>query len=144
MIWRCILASVVLVLATANVRAADGVFKPSEVKTKDAVQAVISQQLDAFRSDNYAAAYGFADDAIKGQFPLADFEEMVRMIYPAIAHSASVSYGLTLDNGEEAVVSAVVVGKDQKAFSYQYILHRTGAAWRIVGVLLSHGRSLEV
>lgn len=143
MIWRSILASVVLVMATANVRA-DGEFKPSEVKTKDALQAVISKQLDAFRSDNYAAAYGFADDAIKGQFPLTQFEEMVRIVYPAIAHSSSVSFGLTLDDGDNAVVSARVVGKDQKAFSYQYILHSSGGTWRIVGVLLAQNRSLEI
>ena len=145
MTWRCLFALLVLAFVAPTLRASEDDLKPSEVKIRDAVQAVISQQLAAFRADDYAKAYGFADEAIKGQFPLEAFERMVRMGYPAIAHSASVSFGLTLDNGDMAVVNARVVGKDEKSFSYQYILHRDGANWRITGVVLvEENKSLEV
>lgn len=114
--------------------AADGV-KPSDAKTRTALHAVISNQLAAFRSENYAAAYGFADDEIKTHLAVEQFEIMVRRGYPLIAHSVNASFGLTFDNGDEAEVIVRVIGGGGQAVQYQYTLRRSGDSWRITGVV---------
>ena len=46
-------------------------------------------QLEAFRRDDYDAAYTFASEAIREMFDRAAFERMVRSGYPEIARSSS-------------------------------------------------------
>ncbi len=118
--------------------------KPSEMKTRDSLHAVISGQLAAFRAGDFATAYGFADRDIKLQFPLERFEQMVKTGYPVIAHSVSAKFGLTFDNGDEAVVNVRVMAADDQSVSYQYMLRRNGENWRITGVVLLKDQTTEV
>jgi hypothetical protein len=140
---RRFLALVLLTVCSSLAWGGDGL-KPSEMKTKELLHAVISNQLAAFREDNYAAAYVFADPEIKTRMPLESFERMVRIGYPIIAHSVAAKFGLTFDNGDEAVVNVRVHGKDDEALSYQYTLRRDGEAWRISGVVLLKEQTTEV
>jgi hypothetical protein len=138
---RCLIVSLLLV---ATVALGADELKPSEMKTRDALHAVINAQLDAFRKDDYAGAYVFADGAIKNQFPLESFEHMVRTGYPAIAHSTSAKCGLSFDNGDEAVVNVRVFSANREPIDYQYTLHRDGQNWRITGVTLLKEHTTEV
>ena len=122
----------------------DDGLKPSETKMKSALHAVIAQQLEAFRVGDYAAAYVFADAAIKSMFPLERFEQMVKSGFPIIAHSASAKFGLTFDNGDDAVVNVRVFGADRPSVDYQYTLRRDGEVWRITGVALLRDQTTEV
>jgi hypothetical protein len=140
---RRFLALAILTICSSFAWAADGM-KPSEMKTKETLHAVISNQLAAFRADDYAAAYVFADREIKTRMPLESFERMVRAGYPIIAHSISAKFGLTFDNGDEAVVNVRVHGQDEEALSYQYLLRRDGESWRISGVVLLKEQTTEV
>jgi hypothetical protein len=140
---RHFLALVLLTVCSSLGWAGDGL-KPSEVKTKENLHAVISNQLAAFREDNYAAAYVFADPEFKMRMPLEHFERMVRVGYPIIAHSVSATFGLTLDNGDEAVVNVRVQGRDDETLSYQYMLRRDGETWRVSGVVLLKEQTTEV
>ena len=108
--------------------------KPSTPAMKEKLHAVIRGQLEAFRKDDYAAAYKFAAAGIREQFPLAAFETMVKSNYPAIAKSEEAVFGLTLDDGEKAAVNVRVVGPKHESVSYQYLLERDGDDWRIGGV----------
>lgn len=137
---RCFLALLLL----CSVSWAAEAMKPSEMKTKQAIQGVVSGQLAAFRSGDYVAAYAFADAEIKKQFPVERFEQMVRTSYPVIAHSVSASFGLTFDDGEEAVVNVRVLGAADEAVAYQYLLRRDGDTWRITGVVLLKEQTTEV
>jgi hypothetical protein len=139
---RRFLAFVLLVICSCWASGADGL-KPSEMKTKDALHAVIADQLAAFRVGDYAAAYVFADREIKSQLPVERFEQMVKTGYPIIAHSVSAKFGLTFDNGDEAVVNVRVAGNDD-SLTYQYLLRRDGESWRITGVVLLKDQTTEV
>ena len=108
--------------------------KPSTPEMKEKFQAVIRGQLAAFRKGDFAAAYKFAATGIREQFPLADFEAMVKSSYPSIAKNTDVIFGLTLDDGDKAVVNVRVVGEKDESVSYQYLLQREGEEWRIGGV----------
>jgi hypothetical protein len=107
---------------------------PSSAAVKEKLHAVIRQQLEAFRRNDFAAAYVFAAPGIKEQFPVEDFERMVRTGYPIIAKSTEATFGLTLDDGQRAVVTVRVVDGEQRAASYHYLLELSGADWRISGV----------
>ena len=140
---RWLLILMLLVCPAASSWGADDL-KPSEMKTKDALHAVIDGQLAAFRKDDYAGAFVFADRAFKNQLSLEQFERMVKTGYPAIAHSSSARCGLSFDNGDEAVVNVRVFSEGREPMDYQYTLRRDGEAWRITGVTLLKDQTTEV
>ena len=108
---------------------------PSTEAMKKELAKVIENQLTAFRAEDYTHAYTFAAAGIKQMVNPSDFERMVKTAYPAIAHSASAEYGLTLDSGEEAVVNVrVVSATDGQAVDYLYTLGKEDGAWKITGV----------
>src|SRR5688572_6717842 len=53
----------------------------------EAAGRVVMQQLEAFRRDDFDAAFGFASAEIHERFDRARFEAMVRGGYPEIARS---------------------------------------------------------
>jgi len=140
---RWLLLLVLLLAPVAQIWAADD-FKPSEVAIKDALHKVIDSQLAAFRRDDYAGAYIFADRAIKDQVSLEGFEQMVRKGYPAIAHSTSVKFGLAFDNGDEASINVRVFSANAAPVDYRYTLRRDGNEWRITSVTLLKDQTTEV
>lgn len=123
-----------VLLAAFGSFAAAGELNPSTAPMKEKLHAVIRQQLEAFRRDDFAGAYKFAAQGIKDQFPVAEFEAMVRKGYPIIAASTDAIFGITLDDGERAVVSVRVIGKEKQSGNFQYLLERSGDQWRIAGV----------
>ena len=108
---------------------------PSTEAMKKELAKVIEGQLAAFRAEDYPRAYTFAAAGIKEMVNPSEFEQMVKTAYPAIAHSASAEYGLTLDSGEEAVVNVRVVGAaDGQVVDYLYTLGKEDGSWKITGV----------
>ena len=126
------LAGLVLLAPCAAI--AEEAAKPSTPEMKEKFQTVIRGQLAAFRKGDFAAAYKFAAAGIREQFPLAEFEAMVKSSYPSIAKNTDAVFGLTLDDGDKAVVNVRVVGEKDESASYQYLLQREGEEWRIGGV----------
>ena len=118
--------------------------KPSEVRIKDALRAVVDAQLKALRNDDYAGAYVYSDAEFRHQFTLERFERMVRVGYPAIAHSTSARCGLAFDNGDEAVINVRIFSDGREAIDYQYFLRRDGETWRVTGVTLLKDQTTEV
>lgn len=118
--------------------------RPSEIRIKEALRTVIDAQLNAFRHEDYAGAYVFSDSEFRHQCPLERFERMVRLGYPAIAHSTSARCGLTFDNGDEATVNVRIFSEGREPIDYQYTLRRDGESWRITSVTLLKDQTTEV
>lgn len=118
--------------------------KPSEVQIKDALRSVVDAQLNAFRKDDYAGAYVYSDSVFRHQFTVDRFERMVKVAYPAIAHSTSARCGLAFDNGDEAVINVRVFSDGREPVDYQYFLRRDGETWRVTGVTLLKDQTTEV
>lgn len=118
--------------------------KPSEARIKDALRAVVDAQLNALRNDDYAGAYVYSDVEFRHQFTLERFERMVRVGYPAIAHSTSARCGLAFDNGDEAVINVRIFSEGREPIDYQYFLRRDGETWRVTGVTLLKDQTTEV
>lgn len=62
-------------------------------RDREAIRAVISEQLEAFRRDDAEAAFAPATSGIRGKFGSAKvFLEMVRCEYPAVYRPGSVQF----------------------------------------------------
>jgi len=118
--------------------------KPSEVQIKEALRNVINAQLNAFRKDDYAGAYYFSDLEFRHQCSLERFERMVKIGYPAIAHSTSFRCGLSFDNGDEAVINVRVFSDGREPIDYQYLMRKDGETWRVTSVTLLKDQTTEV
>jgi hypothetical protein len=107
--------------------------------SKEAVQQelvrVIDSQLTDFRKGDYAGAYAFADSALQAQVSPAVFERMVKKGYPAIARSRSASFGVSLDNGDQAVVTVGILSQSGHLLQYHYLMHHEQSGWKISGVV---------
>lgn len=101
-----------------------------------AMTRTVLDQLEAFRRDDWAAAYGYASTAIRAHFSLEAFRQMVVRGYAAIARSvvATVSRAETAGPGR-GFVEARIEGEDGETVDALYELVEEGGAWRIDGVL---------
>ena len=64
-----------------------GIVAAQPVNDSRAAAEPVMQQLEAFRRDDYLAAYAFACEQIQRLFDPGAFEQMVKRAYPEIAHS---------------------------------------------------------
>lgn len=94
------------------------------------------RQLDAFRHDDFDAAYGFASTDIRQMFDRQAFEHMVRDGYPEIARSVS---GVVTDGrvepGRHAWLTLTIQGADGRTVQAVYELVWENGQWRINGVV---------
>lgn len=95
---------------------------------------VIGSQLSDFRRGDFAGAYAFADSDLQAQVSTNAFERIVKTGYPAIARSRSASFGVILDNGEEAIVTVGIMNQSGHLIQYRYLLRHEPGGWRISGV----------
>jgi hypothetical protein len=124
---------VVLALAGAGVvRGAE--LRASKPEVRQAVVAVIEEQLTAFRAGDVRKAHGLASKELQRQKPTAVFARIVQASYPEVWASTRAEFGIVRDDGREAAVVVHVYSKAGDA-AYAYALVKEGAAWRIHGVV---------
>jgi hypothetical protein len=96
----------------------------------------ILQQLEAFRRDDYDAAYAFASAEIRRLFDRIAFEDMVRSGYPEIAKSARARVVDTEVAPDGRVrVRLHIRGVNGHRIQAVYEMVQEGAAWKINGVI---------
>jgi len=114
---------------------------PSALPATDqqAIRQVIEAQLDAFRHDDGARAFGFATPAIQQKFgDAARFMQMVRSGYTAVYRPRSVTFDRLLDTtyGPDQIVK--VIGPDGRAYTAHYIMQKQpDGRWMINGCYLT-------
>lgn len=104
-----------------------------------AVQTAIEQQLDAFLSDDGAAAYSFAAPNITGSFPSPEvFMEMVRQGYKPVYRSMSHEFGALEETPGGALRQTVdIVDAAGEFWTAVYTFERQpDGAWKITGCYL--------
>ena len=111
-----------------------GRLKPSDTETKSELASTVQGQLDAIRANDYAKAFRFAVKGIQAGFSLKDFEAMVKRDYAIIADWKSARFGLSLDNGSQAVLLVFVQGDEKVEAEFQYNLEKEEGAWKVAGV----------
>ena len=108
--------------------------QPAMESAKAAAEPVVGQ-LDAFRREDYDAAYAFASEEIRLRFDRLHFEVMVRSGYPEIAQSTLADVLDTeVQPGGRAYVRVRIRGANGQTIEALYELVWQGE-WRINGVV---------
>ena len=110
-------------------------FTASAQDDAGAIHDVISSQIDAFRSDDFATAFTFASPNIRQLFGTPDrFGQMVRDGYPMVRHPRDVRFA-ELTERDGRTVQRVLVTDDAGALHVlEYDMVPGGDGWLIDGV----------
>jgi hypothetical protein len=102
----------------------------------EAARRIVMQQLDAFRRDDFDAAFGFASAEIHELFDRRRFEAMVRGGYPEIASSQSaIIDGSQRGPGGRLYLMVRVRGTNGQRIEAVYEMVLENGHWRINGVV---------
>jgi len=130
---RRILTAVFLTLALSHAAPAD----PA------AIRGVISDQIEAFKRDDFSHAFTHASPSIKGMFGTPErFGQMVRNGYPMVWRPREVRF-LDLREEDGRVLQRIAV-TDQAGGEHilEYAMIETENGWQINGVTLLRGLGL--
>jgi hypothetical protein len=101
----------------------------------EAIRGVISDQIAAFRADDFATAFTYASPTIKRLFGTSErFGEMVRSGYPMVWRPADVRFAGLRDRGGRTVQGVVVIDQAGAPHLLEYDMIETEAGWQIDGV----------
>lgn len=109
-------------------------------------ERIITEQLEAFKADDGAGAYGFAAPNIKMMFPSVDsFMAMVRQGYPQVYRPQSYKF---LDAGPDPLgrpsQKVLIIGPDGKAYTALYSMERQAdGSWKISGCVILREPALD-
>jgi hypothetical protein len=95
---------------------------------------VVSQQLAAFRADDYPAAYRQVSMSFQEKFNLESFADLARTDYPTLLRATRVEFGQTRFHGRNAVVSAYFIMPEGDIVPCIYSLIREDDSWKIENV----------
>jgi hypothetical protein len=96
---------------------------------------VISDQIAAFRADDFATAFSFASPNIKRLFGTSErFGEMVRSGYPMVWRPADVRFSDLQKRGGRTVQDVLVIDQAGAPHLLEYQMIETEAGWQIDGV----------
>ena len=128
-------AVVVWLFALSALAASAAAAQPLDADAQ-AAGRIVMQQLEAFRRNDFSAAYTFASVTIRAMFDPAHFEQMVRGGYPEIAHSASATIaGSRRGDAGEIYLLVRIVGDNGRAIQAVYELVSENGGWRINSVV---------
>lgn len=101
------------------------------------IEGVISNQIEAFKADNFAQAFEFASPNIRGLFGTPEnFGRMVTRGYPMVWRPAEVTYlELREENGTYSQ-KVQIVDAEGRIHVLDYRMLETEAGWKINGVQL--------
>ena len=105
---------------------------------QQAIQEVITGQIDAFRADDEPRAFGYASPGIQFMFGSPQrFMAMVREGYQPVYHPRSMAFGDLLVVDGNLVQELAVIGPDGQPHLARYVMeHETDGSWRIDGCVL--------
>ncbi len=130
-----VLALLVWVFGAAGAARADGLPETDRA----AIQAVISGQLDAFRRDDGATAFGYASPGIHEMFGTVDtFMTMVQRGYPPVYRPRQVTFGQLVEEDGRIVQVVHLVGPDGAPVDAFYTMEKQpDGSWKIAGCRLA-------
>lgn len=104
---------------------------------ENAIQGVISSQIEAFRADDFDAAFGFASPTIRGMFGTPErFGRMVREGYPMVHRPETLRFGALREQRGRLWQRVIVTDASGRMHLLDYNMLQTDSGWRINGVVL--------
>jgi hypothetical protein len=131
---RWILLVAMLLTGAAAVQADDAV-APADAA---AIRQVIQSQMNAFRSDDWAAAFAYASPAIQGKFQSPQvFRQMVTEAYHPVYRPRGVQFRGVQGSEFGPTQEVFVVGPDGLSYLAYYTMEKQpDGSWRINGCYL--------
>ncbi len=141
-IWlAAVCAAVSLTLSLPQTALADEIDKA----TQDALQSIITQQIEAFGRDDAATAQSFAAPGIKQKFPDAkDFNDMVHRSYAPLIHPKSTHFDATGQTALGPIQKVTIVDSEGQAWTAVYSFEQIDGQWRINGCALVKEQSTTI
>ncbi|MEO1557140.1 MAG: DUF4864 domain-containing protein [Pseudomonadota bacterium] len=101
------------------------------------IEEVISDQLDAFKADDFAEAFEFASPNIRGIFRTPEnFGRMVTQGYPMVWRPAEVTYLELREENGSYWQKVQIVDAEGRVHVLDYRMLDTESGWKINGVQL--------
>ncbi len=136
LVLRAFYVICVLTLAAAPSRADSPT--PLTGDERGALQALVQNQIEAFKRDDSEAAFSFAGSRVHSIF--ADAEEFMRTVregYPPVYRPRSVLFGQLVETDSGPIQVVYLGGEDGHAYMALYTFERqTDGSWLIAGCLL--------
>ena len=108
------------------------------------IEAVISSQIDAFKADDFDAAFDFAHSTIRNIFRTPEnFGRMVRQGYPMVWRPAEVEYLDLRQQGSGTFQDVRIVDAEGRVFLLEYSMVETADGWRIKGVRILESAAIS-
>lgn len=103
----------------------------------EAIEGVIGAQIEAFRADDFGAAFDFASPTIRNIFRTPEnFGRMVQQGYPMVWRPAEVQYLALEPRGGQMVQRVLVTDQNGGLHVLEYYMIQTENGWQIDGVSL--------
>ena len=100
-----------------------------------AIREVISRQIEAFKADDFATAFGFASPAIKEIFGSPErFGAMVREGYPMVWRPGDLRFRELREEGGRTVQSVLATDQAGALYVLEYEMVPGPEGWQINGV----------
>jgi Domain of unknown function (DUF4864) len=111
-----------------------------------AIRTMIGEQIDAFRQNDAALAYGYAAPQIKRLFQTPErFMEMVRQQYEPVYRPRSVTFGESIETPDGVLQRVFLTGPDGRSWIAAYLAERqSDGSWRIGGCALTVDESPKI
>jgi len=131
-----ILALLILALALGPAALAQDVTLSDSDRA--AIRDIIGKQVEAFRRDDGAAAFGYASPAIQGMFGTPEiFMDMVRQGYPPVYRPRAFDFREIVDLHGQPAQKVHVIGPDGRPVTAYYpMIQLPDGSWRINGCFL--------
>ncbi len=103
-----------------------------------AIRDIVSRQIEAFRRDDGATAFGLASPNIQGMFGNPEsFMDMVRQGYAPVYRPRSVEFGDLTELGGQPAQKVYVVAPDGRQVTAIYVMTQLpDGTWRVDGCFL--------
>jgi len=111
------------------------VLSPCDDGVKDAIDATIGQQTQAFRDGDFDAAYALASPSFQAGMPLDVFSRLIRLNYPQLLtanNARSGSCEADVPNGLATILVRFETSSDPN-YTLRYVVELVEGQWRIAG-----------
>ncbi len=136
-----VLVGAVLSATAVGPARADGL----DAATQDALQSIITKQIDAFGRNDAQTAQSFAAPGIKQKFPDADaFNTMVHQSYAPLIHPKSTRFEPAGTTALGPIEKVMIVDDKGQAWTAVYTFEQVDGQWRINGCVLVQAQSTNV
>ena len=107
---------------------------PADTATQKAIETAVRGQIAAIAKRDYSRSLEFAQVSMRSLWTPDQFKTMIEAQFQPLRSARTVKAKQAIVRGESSVVEITVIGQEQEAAQYRYVLQREGGKWYIGAV----------